>query len=279
MRLIAKQTSDFFENSSLPNDTLSGIVISTPGIIEYKTNSLKFNSLNPVGGNDIQLASVFRPFFPDNIPILVENVGKLASRVYLNGKIDSDWRVLVLFTAWGTSGCFIDKGHIMNGRNSLIGEIGHMIIDASSDIECGCGCNGCFEQRVGIKMVRNYCRELLPDYPDSMLSSCNIDTICIEDIFKFSEQEDSLSRIVVEKLAYYFALMLHNITISFDPTLVIFQGIFSHADNHFKEELEINMKKFLYYRNKMPFFLDYDTEDVFTLNIKGATTLLLDYLL
>lgn len=55
----------------------------------------------------------------------------MTARPFLLEKDLAGKRVLVIFACWGLSSCLIEKGRILGGKNSLIGEIGHMIIDPS----------------------------------------------------------------------------------------------------------------------------------------------------
>lgn len=72
----------------------------------------------------------------------------MTARPFLLEKDLAGKRVLVIFACWGLSSCLIEKGRILGGKNSLIGEIGHMIIDPSDPETCGCGSHGCLERLV-----------------------------------------------------------------------------------------------------------------------------------
>ena len=63
-------------------------------------------------------------------------------------------RMLILFTSWGLSGALVQDGKILSGRDSLIGEIGHMILDPRDTEACSCGSYGCLERLVSIARLR-----------------------------------------------------------------------------------------------------------------------------
>ena len=96
----------------------------------------------------------------------------------------------------GLSGCLIDRGRIQNGKDSLIGEFGHMILDASDPERCGCGGRGCFERLVSSSRVRAEVEKRLKDYPDSMFRCISRDEMTVETVFELSARGDGLAALL-----------------------------------------------------------------------------------
>ena len=274
----AKAAREFVSSIITDIKNLCGIAISTPGIIDYNTQRLKFNSHNPNNSSNIGIADAFRPFFSDSTVILLENVGKMTARVWLHNPEMQGKRMLTVFSSWGISGSFINKDNIMNGHNSLIGEIGHMILDPNSSIQCGCGCKGCFEQLVSIITIRNKLRKELSEHKQSSLNKFDVNEITYKDIFSESEKGDLYAMEIMRYLAYYFSIFLHNITLSFDPSIVIFQGDYAFSDDYFQKMLLSYLNIFHYYSDEGPFQTIYDTRSIVELDVHGAITMLLDSL-
>jgi predicted NBD/HSP70 family sugar kinase len=178
--------------------------------------------------------------------------------------------VLVIFACWGLSSCLIEKDKILSGRNSLIGEIGHMIIDPSDPEKCGCGSHGCFERLVSEGRIRQLMREKASDFPDSSLLSSPIEQITIPALFDASRSGDPLARELVDYLARTFSLALRNISLVFDPELIVFQGDYAYADEYFDESLRKHLLEFKYYPSGGSFETRYDSRPLSEMNALGS---------
>ena len=71
-------------------------------------------------------------------------------------------------------------------------------------------------------------------------------------------------------MARIVSIALRNITVVFDPELVIFQGDFAYADDHFNRRLIDYMNEFQYYSTSEPFAVRYDRRDLFEMDASGA---------
>ena len=133
---VGQLAGRLLEKHRIPPDNLCAVSLSTAGTVDYKTGRLKYSSQSPGWGTDIPLVSYLQPYFSPHTMIFLENAGKMTARPFLLEKDLVHKRVLVIFACWGLSSCLIEKGHILSGKNSLIGEIGHMIIDPKDPEKC-----------------------------------------------------------------------------------------------------------------------------------------------
>ena len=278
METVGGMAGQLLEQNHVDKTELYGVSISTPGIIDYKKGVLKYNSLCPTWGTDIPIVEMLQPYFWENTHIVMENVAKMTARSLLQDRDISKLRTLVVFSAWGLSGCLIDRGRIQNGKDSLIGEFGHMILDASDPERCGCGGRGCFERLVSSSRVRAEVEKRLKDYPDSMFRCISRDEMTVETVFELSARGDGLACAVAKDLAVFFAMALRNITLLYDPDLVVFQGDYAHADAVFRKELGRVLGEFQYYPEGGPFELSFDKRPIQELDLQGAYVFLLDRL-
>lgn len=275
---VGKISTNLLLHNHIPMESLCGVSISTPGIVNYKTNSLKYNSLCPDWGANIPIAETLRPFFAPSTPILVENVGKMTARSLLHTKELQSKRILVVFSSWGLSGCFIEHGKILHGKNSLIGEIGHMVLDPNDSERCGCGGYGCFERLIGNQHLQKEVLQTIDAFPHSMLNSFSIEDLTVETVFAASSHDDAYAQSIVSNWARYFAMALRNISLVFDPDLVVFYGDYAHADAYFREEFHSSLSAFQYYPESGPFTLQLDPTPIEDLDLRGSYVLLLDHI-
>ena len=263
-------------DNGIEKEQLYAVCVSTPGIVDYKTNRLKYSSLSPDWGINIPIADTLAAYFAPQTPIWVENVGKMTAHSLLQEKQLKDKRVLVVFSSWGLSGCFIDRGHILHGKNSLIGEIGHTILDLNADEHCSCSSAGSFEQLVGNDRLRRQVRSGIEVHPDSILRQIPLEELTVEMLFDASAKADAYARQLVSGLARVFAVALLNVSLTFDPDVVVFHGNYAHADEYFQAELRRYLADFQYYPQGGPFSLYLDPRPIEELNLAGSCAFLLD---
>lgn len=267
---IARLVDLMLEKNKVSKDDICAVSLSTSGIVDRHTGHLKYNSQAPGRGTYIPLEQYLQSHFPEDTPIFVENAGKMTARPYLLNRNLANKRILVILSGWGLSSCLIEKRHILSGRNSLIGEIGHMVIDPSDIEDCGCGGRGCLERLVSIDRLRKHIAALQDEYPRSTLLHGPVDSLTMPEVFAVSSAGDPLANRLVLYIAERFALALRNISLVFDPDLVVFQGDYAYADGLFDQELRRQLSSFRYYSTGTPFDIKYDRRSLLDLDAEGS---------
>ena len=267
---IARLVDLMLDKNRISKSDICAVSLSTSGIVDRHNGHLKYNSQAPGWGSDIPLEQYLRAHFPEGTPVFVENAGKMTARPYLLSRDLADKRILVILSGSGLSSCLIEKRHILSGRNSLIGEIGHMIIDPSDTEDCGCGGRGCLERLVSIDRLRQHIDTLRGEYPQSALLHGPVAGLTMPEIFAASTAGDPLANRLVRYIAEHFALALRNISLVFDPDLVVFQGDYAYADGLFDRELRQQLSSFRYYSDGTPFEIKYDRRSLLDLDAEGS---------
>lgn len=255
------------EKNRVSPDNLCAVSLSTSGTMDYNTGRLKYSSQSPQWGVDLPLRDWLKPWFGSDTLIFLENAGKMTARPFLLEPELSEKRVMVIFSGWGLCSCMIEKNHILSGKNSLIGEIGHMIIDSNDREVCGCGSRGCLERLVSEGRMRRLVERKLADYPQSALGT-RPQQVTIAEIFRCSQEGDPLARELVNYLARVFATALRNISLVFDPDQIVFQGDYSQADSFFDRRLREYLGEFQYAPD--PFEIRYDRRPLAEMDALGS---------
>ena len=255
------------EKNRVSPDNLCAVSLSTSGTMDYNTGRLKYSSQSPQWGVDLPLRDWLKPWFGSDTLIFLENAGKMTSRPFLLEPELSEKRVMVIFSGWGLCSCMIEKNHILSGKNSLIGEIGHMIIDPNDREVCGCGSRGCLERLVSEGRMRRLVERKLADYPHSALGT-RPQQVTIAEIFRCSQEGDPLARELVNYLARVFATALRNISLVFDPDQIVFQGDYAQADSFFDRRLREYLGEFQYAPD--PFEIRYDRRPLAEMDALGS---------
>lgn len=267
LRRVGRLAAELVRDSGHRTEQVRAVSISAAGIMDYKTGSLRYSSQSPQWGVGVPLAQSLRQWFPEAL-ILPENTGKMTARPFLQEQELRQKRILVIFACWGLSGCLIDRGSILSGRNSLIGEIGHMTIDPADPEVCGCGSRGCLERQVSAERLREKAKQWAAECGPSMLEP--LEELSIPGVFRASKAGDELARRLSGYLAECFAIALRNVALAYDPDVVVFQGDYAEADDHFRQTLMDRVGQFRYFSGGIPFELRFDHRELTEMDTQGS---------
>jgi len=259
---LSEYAEQYMQELSITGSDLYGVMLSVPGTVDYDTMTLRYNVKAPEWGVNIALGERLKAIFGEDKAYFVGNAGKSTGRAILIDEPECEQRrVMTLFTAWGVSACMIERGHVLNGRDSLIGEIGHMIISDNADMTCACGKRGCLESLISLGHVRD------------MLRAQGADDLCegltLPRLFEHSAAGDARAQAVVRILAHDFAVALHNLSLCYNQEVVVIQGDFAWADELFDSVLKAELSQFRYYPQE-PFAVVYDRRDISLLSLRGG---------
>ena len=275
-RFLREQAETLLKDAGIRLEDLYGVSLSTAGIMEYDSLTLKYSARSPEWGANIPMGQYLKDIFGDGPYYFVENAGKSISRSIVRERPDPSRRILVLFSSWGLSGALAKDGKILNGRDSLIGEIGHIMLDPSDPEPCICGGHGCLERLVSVARLRKQVMACPPP-AHSPLSKIPPEEISLRHLFFASRQEDPYAREYVEKLAGFFAMLLRNIAMVFNPEAVFFVGDYAGADDYFEHCIRENLSRCHYLAFSGPIELHYDGRDLPLLDSHGSAIALLEH--
>ena len=228
----------FLTRNGVPLSELYGVGLSTAGVVDYKSGNLRYNAIG--------------------------------RSVLLDDESIKQKRVLTLFNNWGLAACMIERGHVLNGRDSLIGELGQMLICADGESP----------QRLEKLMGREWVVERLAHHPpasSSMLSGVAPEAITLPRVFAASAAGDSCAREIVGELACTTAAVLHNASLFFNPDLVIFHGDFACADAFFDRRLKQRLAQLSTYPDLGLFETVYDKRPIAELDALGVSSALANF--
>lgn len=258
----------YLERRGVLLSDLYGVGISMSGTVDYKMNLLHYNAKSPGWGRNIHMEDYLRPIFGEIPLYILENAGRACGRALLLDQPQlAERRILSLFCTWGLSACLIENGHVLSGKDALIGEIGHMLVDNTASTQCECGKNGCLERSVSLACI---IKMLGSDHP-----LCNGDRpLTLRRLFAASAAGDSSAQKVVTYLAHCFAIALHNLVLVYNPDVVIFQGDFALADQHFDNCLKRELAEFRYFPEEGICEIRYDKRELSWLAARGSAAML-----
>lgn len=264
---IKIQSEWLLSQHGLTTRELFGVGVSTAAIVDYKTGCLRYNRFAPNWPQNYPIAARIREIFGSDIIVYVENIGKAIGRSAL---IDLEGcqnkRIMTLYLDEGLCSCMIEYGHVLNGSQSLIGEVGRIVLPDG----------GGSTQTMDSLTDNGWLRSRIKGDADAAGSPVIElgDQATLEDLFLYSEQGDSWACGKVSELAENMAMLIHNAAFFFNPELVIFYGAYAKANVRFKQELYRSLRKFKYYFDEDILQMDYDQRSTLELEALGLYTAL-----
>lgn len=174
-----------------------------------------------------------------DVPIFLANdcvAAVVAERTIGQGK-SCDNLVYVTISSGIGAGVFVD-GHLLIGKDGNAHEVGHITIDHTGGLKCGCGKLGHWEAYCGGANASNFIRYQLESklhtaIEDSRLYSVargDLDSLTSEDLFESAKAGDNLALDIVEEMGRLNAIGFANIASAYDPDLITVGGAVALAD-------------------------------------------------
>lgn len=247
-RTLASYAESFFSNQE--RERLLGVCYSLGGVVDRKTGRIRYNLAYMTMPSEEDLDyNRLTEIFPTARYAIIENDARIAAFASLKEHAErfEEMQAITVFAGVGIAGGFFNDGKMLFGCHSLVGEIGHIVVDPNDAEHCKCGNHGCLERLVSIQRIRALLMQDPKRYAQSALGGRPIESIEYTDVFEASGAGDVLSQEVSIYIARWFAAALKCIFVTFDPQVIVFQGYFAFADENFKMALLEEVRKFLYY--------------------------------
>lgn len=271
--LLEAFVADFLKESGISLGDIYGVGLSVPGTVDYKTGALISNPYASAWAQGEPLASRLNQIFGDDVVVYVENAAKAVGRaVLLDAESIRQKRVMTLFSAWNFSACIIERGHVLNGKNSLIGEIGRMVLAPPDGQQPAPS----LEDMLSIRHIRSRLRAR-PAPDGSPLARIPAEQITYQDLFAASAQDDPYANLVVEQLAGLIAQVIHNINFLVNPDVLIFHGELAYASPHFDKVFKERIRQLDQVLHQCTFETIYDKRSICELDALGLTTALTNF--
>ena len=216
-----------------PLDPYTGTILDTPNIREWNNF--------PLGPNLSKHFGV--PVYLDNDA----NMAGLAEWRYGAGQGHHD--VIYLTISTGIGGGVISSDRLLQGFHGMGAELGHMLIDPNGPI-CGCGHFGHAESfSSGTAIARHVNEQLNAGCKSTLQAGPDLSAAQIADA---AHAGDALAIAAFERAGYYLGIAVANYLTIFDPSILIFGGGVSQAENLLFKPFEESLRKHIFH----PHYLD-----------------------
>lgn len=152
----------------------------------------------------------------------------------------------------GVGGGIVIDGKIYRGFNYAGAELGHTVIVAGGK-PCTCGSKGCFEAYSSATGLINITKEVMSDYPDSVMHeiASGYGKVNGRVAFDAMRKEDIGGIVAVDRYTRYLAEGVTNIINTFQPDVFLIGGGLSNEKDYLLKPLKALVARNVYTRNSV----------------------------
>jgi predicted NBD/HSP70 family sugar kinase len=273
--MIRRMTKD----GGIKIDKMHPIVVGCEGIIDAGSGIIHY-TMHHQWGQNLPLRDDLVQALGVDATIYLDNNLRLAGYADMildENPYDSQ---AVIITTRSAGGSILENQQLVHGVNGFIGEVGHMIIEPYSKIQCACGGYGCFGALVSPETVLARCRNEYRRFPKSLIfAKAQGGTLKITDLFEAANRRDPFSCAILDRVIHYFTIVIHNIVLLRDPEKIIIQGIYSDAGDYFLKNLQKKVNSLPFYKMDRNLPITYSSVSGFNPYLIGAGYYAVDVLL
>ncbi|MFC6333292.1 ROK family glucokinase [Paenibacillus septentrionalis] len=237
---IAKYVKQIVEESPYSWEQVEGVGIGIAGFLDIPNGIMK-HSPN---------------LFLDNVEIK----GALEKELNILIKVNNDANVAALGEAWAGAGRGIDNcvmytlgtgvgggiiidGKIVEGFQSVAGELGHMaIVPDLEAIQCGCGKMGCLETVSSATGIIRMAEEAVARGDRTSLSV--VEKIMAKDVLDAAKAGDEVATRIVARAAYYLGRSMAMMAVILNPECFIVGGGVAKAGDFLFDQIREVFEKY-----------------------------------
>lgn len=192
-----------------PLDSEKGVIVTTPNL-PFKN----FNIVKPI-------SKKFK------LPVYLDNDANVAAiGEYKFGAGKGTTNMVFITVSTGIGGGAILNGKIYRGHTSNALEIGHTTLEEDGP-KCNCGNYGCAETLASGTAIQRDAVEAVKRGDNTSLTK--YDKITAREVFKEAENDDKISKNIIDRALTYLGILVANIINTFDPEVIVIGGGVSNA--------------------------------------------------
>ena len=228
-------------------DTLLGIGIGVPGIIDMETGMLR-ESPNLPGWHDYPVRDEIEKRLGTRV--ILENDANSAAlgEKWLGAARDHD-DMCMLTLGTGVGGGIVLDGRVWHGFKGMAGELGHITVEPNGPA-CGCGSRGCVEQFASATAVVRMAREAIASGRAPELARALNDTAEFGSkvVYQMAIQGDHAAQEIYQKVGWALGIVVADLVNIFNLPMYVIGGGVASAWDAFAPAMfqELGARSFVY---------------------------------
>jgi len=237
---IATYSKQIVEESSYSWEQVQGVGIGIAGFLDIPNGFMKHSPNLYINNVDIK--------------------GTLEKELNVLIKVNNDANVAALGEAWagagrgisncvmytlgtGVGGGIIIDGKIVEGFQSVAGELGHMaIVPDLEAIQCGCGKRGCLETVSSATGIIRMAEEAVARGDRTTLAS--VEKIMAKDVLDAAKAGDEVATRITARAAYYLGRSMAMMSVILNPECYIIGGGVAKAGDFLFDQIREVFEKY-----------------------------------
>lgn len=231
---MSDQIRETINKSGVDTDTIVGICVAMPGLIESDTGTVIFSP--DFGWRDIPLQKWVQDRVGD-IHVVVRNANRAQARWETRpGRNNKESTVFCVGLGYGIGSGIISNGEMYYGSSGTSGEIGHIIVNPSGPV-CLCGNNGCLEAVASGRAIAEQAMHIVKTGSDTVIAKLckgKIEDITAKTVFDAAMLQDEIAMRLIDQAAKYIGIALATAINMLDPDIIyLCGGMMKNGDDFF----------------------------------------------
>lgn len=221
--IIQGAAEALLQEASVASETLVGVGVSLPGIIEPETGTCRYSAL--LGWSEVPFGLLLKDRL--NLMTFIDNdVNALTAAEAWFAQAEKHQDFLVVTLGQGVGLGIIIGGALYRGSRGGAGEFGHLTLDASGPL-CTCGNRGCLEAYLADEALLKRAQEQVPAFASGGT---------IEALVALADAGDAEARTLFVEAGQLLGRGLSGLINIFAPSLVVLSGEGMRAAHHLVPE-------------------------------------------
>lgn len=217
---------------------IAGLVNKTNGVVEFSPD---FGWTNVDIGESIRQRLAL-PFIYDNSSRLMA----LGEHEYGEGRKYDNFAVINV--GYGIAAGIVVDGIPLKGSVGYAGELGHIIVDSKSNVQCKCGAMGCLEAlasgrriaQLGQELAERKKKGILFDLCEGDLKRIDAKMVAIA-----ANRGDKEANAIYQKITSYLSIGIATLANLLDPQIIFIGGGVSLNGDIFFDNIRNSVKRYL----------------------------------
>jgi glucokinase len=225
MQRMAGLVNGILVNSPIPKNTIGGIGIGVPGVMDLEQGITRFLPNLPGNWPDVPLAATIQTL--TGLPVhLLNDVRAITFGEWKFGAGQGTSNMACFAIGTGIGGGLVINDQLILGIGGTAGELGHITVDLNGQL-CGCGNHGCVEtyasgpaiKAAGIKAVTQGLTTSI-----GKIADYDLNKITPELIAQAAQEGDPLAKDIYHQAGVALGVAVANVLVTVAPRRVVFGG-------------------------------------------------------